>query len=512
MKKLFLMMSVLLSTGLFCACSNDGDEEINGNGGIISCGDGDSSDEGSTKNFTETNMLYIQSDNGSTEKCLLDQPSCAYTFGGDLTEEDGSIRHIYNFVFWSLIQNSSPFYSVNLSFSSSKMTNFNDLKVGDYFDSSVITFYTVSDIPQNTTGTGYFAMVPPPLQSGQVLVVDKKTINNKSYITLSLQNLKIHSDQNDCDYTFNALVDFEIDPNCCTPDVDMEELLIPTDNLVFFMLDALNNEYQGRHTFFSDGSEKQECLIINSLQEFKDAYKGAWNLCSYVDFRHCTLVIGRTYGENGGVSLGDYDIVDNGDSYQLNLTLNNNVNPNYTYTPAVKNLYFWKIYPKMENKPVVFNRITQDVDIDPLGDESAYEKIRNRWYLSSYIDANGTSHHVDGDWGNERYSIEFKENGMVEGRIGENIFSCYYMLPYTPKIKPNDENNYRDDLTYGVINLWGWNVTENNDDDPLSKHFMRIFNATQFKLWSSNLLVLRLSEREVFGFMRENLKKDYGYK
>ena len=512
MKKVILMMSVLLSAGWFCACSSDGDEDFNGEGSFFSGGEG-SSDKESTKNPTETNVLYIQSENGYTETCLLDHPSCVYSFGGDLTEEDGSIRHIYNFFFWSLVQNSSPFYSVNISISSSKMTNFNDLKAGDYFDSSAISFYIVNDNPQNTTGTGYSALLPPPLLSGQVLVVDKKTIDKKSYITLSLQDLKIHSDQDDCDYTFNALVDFEVDPNCCTPEVNMEELLIPTDNLVFFMLDALNNEYQGRHTFFSDGLEEQECLIINSFQEFKEAYKGNWELCSYVDFRHCTLMIGRTYGENGGVSLDGYELTDNGDTYQLNLTLNNNVNPNYTYSPNRVNLYFWKIYPKTENKPVVFNRVTQDVNLDPIGEDSAYDKMRNRWLLSCYVDTNNTLYQVDNhEWGSERYTIEFKENGIVEGRIGENTFSGYYMLPYTPKIEPNEENNYRDDLTYGVINLWGWNVTEANDDDPLSKQFMRIFNATQFKLWSSDLLVLRLSEREVFGFMRENIKQNYGYK
>ena len=189
------------------------------------------------------------------------------------------------------------------------------------------------------------------------------------------------------------------------------------------------------------------------------------------------------------------------------------MNPNYTYSPNRVNLYFWKIYPKMENKPVVFNRVTQDVNLDPIGEDSAYDKMRNRWLLNCYVDTNYTLYQVDDhEWGSERYTIEFKENGIVEGRIGENTFSGYYMLPYTPKIEPNEENNYRDDLTYGVINLWGWNVTEANDDDPLSKQFMRIFNATQFKLWSSDLLVLRLSEREVFGFMRENIKQNYGYK
>ena len=136
-------MSVLLSAGWFCACSSDGDEDFNGEGSFFSGGEG-SSDKESTKNPTETNVLYIQSENGYTETCLLDHPSCVYSFGGDLTEEDGSIRHIYNFFFWSLVQNSSPFYSVNISISSSKMTNFNDLKAGDYFDSSAISFYIVN--------------------------------------------------------------------------------------------------------------------------------------------------------------------------------------------------------------------------------------------------------------------------------------------------------------------------------------------------------------------------------
>jgi hypothetical protein len=163
----------------------------------------------------------------------------------------------------------------------------------------------------------------------------------------------------------------------------------------------------------------------------------------------------------------------------------------------------------MENKPVVFNRIKQDVDFDSLGEQSAYAKMRYRWLLTGYTDANNHFHRVS-DWGDERYSIEFKENGKVEGRIGGNDFSCYYMLPFTPKIEPNDENNYRDDLTYGVINLWDWNVTEINDNDSLTKQFKRIFNATQFKLWSSDRLVLTISDRECYSFVRENLKNDYG--
>ena len=510
------MMSVLLSAGLFCACSNDGDGEdnINGKGNIINGGEGiEPRDE-----IADMNVLYIQSDNGDAESCKLEQPKCG-TFSPDVKYPDysnNSYREVYPLSLVARIKNSSIFYDYHQPYAylriyieSTEMININGLNVGDTFGSSDIRFDVGKYICE--VNDAYNSLPAYRAKSGQIQVVNRKTgIDGKRYLTLSLQDIKIsNSYGGEWAYTFNATVDYEI---CEYKPVepDMEELKTPTDGLVFFMLDALyKNETQGRQTFFGEGSEKQECLIINSIQELREAYKGDWNTLIDIPFNYCTLVIGRTYGEHGGITIGDFDLVDNGDSYQLNLTLNNNVNPNYAYTDAVKDLYFWKLIPKMENKPVVFNRITQDVDIDPLGEETAYTKMRTRWFLDSYIDANGTSHQVANDWGNERYFIEFKENGRAEGRIGENTFSCYYMLPYTPKIEPNYENGYRDDLTYGVINLWGLNVTEANDDDPISQQFMRIFNSTQFKLWSADRLVLRLSENEVFGFMSENLKKAY---
>ena len=500
------MMSVLLSAGLFCACSKDGEEGLNE--GSVEAYEG--LKEGQSFALGDMNILHIQKENGPTETNWLYQPYCGISSSVWMDGDE-----IYPIVFSAEIRNSTHFNVLQFDLNSTRIKSIEDLKVGDTFGD---IHFPSSEIVIKTWESGSVSgLIPHESKggalSGQIHVVDKKTGDDgKSHLIMSLKDVKFH--QEDGFYILNAVIDFEICVGGVYPnppqEIDMEELLIPTDGLVFFMLDALyKNETQGRQTFFGEGSEKQECLIINSIQELREAYKGDWNTLIDIPFNYCTLVIGRTYGEHGGITIGDFDLVDNGDTYQLNLTLNNNVNPNYAYTDAVKDLYFWKLIPKIENKPVVFNRITQDVDIDPLGEETAYTKMRTRWFLNSYIDANGTLHQVANDWGNERYFIEFKENGRAEGRIGENTFSCYYMLPYTPKIEPNYENDYRDDLTYGVINLWGLNVTEANDDNPISQQFMRIFNSTQFKLWSADRLVLRLSENEVFGFMSENLKKAY---
>ena len=98
----------------------------------------------------------------------------------------------------------------------------------------------------------------------------------------------------------------------------------------------------------------------------------------------------------------------------------------------------------------------------------------------------------------------------MEGSIGENEYSGNYTMPYACKMCAAGDN--RDaDIYYGIFNLWDWNITENEDNEPLSQDFMRIFNATEFKLWSTNFLTIRISEKEYFAFFRENLKADYGF-
>ena len=499
MKKILLLTGVLLSLGLFCACSNDYDDDVTDSG---------------LWRFWDTrsivgSVLEIQAENGETETCRIPQSYCGRV-GWLVTvcEPNGSNHNVYPIVFTAVIENSSLFNVMQIDYESINPINVEDLKVGTTFKSSELHFRAWQE---ESVNKGIKWQNSPGATGGQVQVVDKRTAEDgKSYITLSFQDLKLNGGESCClerDYIFNGTIDFVICENGLYPNgggIDMESMLMPSDELTFFMMDALHsNESQGRRTFFSAGPEKQECLIINSEEELRAAYKGDKELPqTNINFQYCTLVIGRTYGESGAVSLGGYELKDNGDAYQLDVTLNNNTNPNYAYIAAFVDLYFWKLYPKMEKKPVVFNRIRQDVNLDPLGDESAYARIRNRWILEGYSDADGQYHRVGDGWlGDPQYSIEFMENGRVEGRINDtNDFSCSYMIPYVAK-----RDYYNDGVDHGVIELWNWNVTEVVDDDPVSQQFMRLPDATQFKMASSFSLAIFVSPKEWFLFRREGM-------
>lgn len=530
MRKLTIMMSVLLSVVLFSACSKDDNDEENVNGsygfssGLMS--------ECYAPSFShgDINVLFIQDENGKIDTCGLYQPYCGTTGPITTTGGDNTTFEDYPMVFSAGMWYSHNFDELQLGIENRDNRRIEDLKVGDSFSTSpfdpnnkiyikvwwedILTL----DLPYQNLGGAL---------NGRIEVIDKKIADEgailstaiDSYITLSFQDLEFYAydkDNNKHNYTVNGLVEFRICEDGLYPkpqesSFDMETAVIPSDDLISFMMNALyKNESEGRKTFFSQAAEEEKCLIINSVSELREAYHGDMEIPSLgIDFDHCSLVIGRTYGEHGGISLGDYEFVDNGDSYQLNLTLNNNVNPDYCYTAAFVDLYFWKICPKMENKSVVFNRIRKDVNIDPMQE---YSLIRKRWFLQSYSDADGTLRMFDNKgWGDERYSIEFKENGRVEGVINTNDFSGYYMLPHMMTID-GKRDGYNGDLHYGLINLMNINVTEVADDEPLSKAFMHIFDATEIKVWSEDIMTIKNSDGEIFGFFRENIKEIYGYK
>ena len=51
-----------------------------------------------------------------------------------------------------------------------------------------------------------------------------------------------------------------------------------------------------------------------------------------------------------------------------------------------------------------------------------------------------------------------------------------------------------------LFNLSDWNVTKVADDDPVSQQFMRISEATQFRLVSTDFLAIYVSSKEYFSF------------
>ena len=534
MKKYFLWMVtailVMMAGTMMTSCNKDGENDTadfsKGQYGYLSAG-GDNGGDNTTPSVPSlvASTLQIQSENGDIDSCWIYPAYCGKTDPITNSGTDNNAYTVYPMLFTAVIRESSLFNALEFDIWSKENINIEDLKVGDIFDGNTMDGNGIHLIAWQESAVD--AIIPrqnmPGTLGGKIEVIDKKTVESGySFITLSLQDIKFSSydkEQNQCYYTLNGKIEFEICENGVYPtptqtpptNVDMESLLEPSDQLISFMMDALyKNESQGRNTFFSEKAEEEKLLIINSVEEFRKVYKGDKDISPiihFVNFNYCSLVIGRTYGEDSSVSLGDFDLTDNGDTYQLDVTLNRNVNPNYGYYAALVDLYFWKIYPKMEQKPVVFNRIRQDVNIDPL---EAYAPIRERWLLESYSDADGTLHQVSKDWGDERYSIEFKEGGTVEGRINLNEYNGYYTVPYMCTYN-GKRDGYTGDLHYGLINLCNLNVTKVNDDEPLSNEFMRIFNATEFKLWSSNFLTIKISEKEYFAFFRENLKENYGY-
>lgn len=525
MKKVFFVIgaAMMLAIGLN-SCSNDAGDEIivDSDGNIIT---NYNASEVPSFDPSDVNKMRVTWSSGYTDTCWLYRPYCGL-YDNPLYVSDNHLK--YPMVFTAVVKNSNLFELLQFDICSMSPTRFENLRVGDTF---VNIPYGPGDIYMKAWGGFLYSEVPSevngvyPWESkggslgGVIQVVDKKTSGDgKTRITLSLQDLKFYDYdkelKNQIHFKLNGLIEFEVLTDGIYPlnqpkEPTMEELTTPNDGLLFFMMDALNDEYQGRHVLFSEGTEAQECLIINSEKELQEVYKGDWKTRLPVPFESCTLVIGHSYGEDGGVTVDDFDLIDKGDTYQLNLTLNDNVNTNYAYSPDYVDLYFWKLIPKVENKPVIFNRITQEASSDPLGTDTPYFKIRNRWLLESYTDAEGNLHQV-GEWGDENYFIEFKEDGSAEGRIGANTFSCNYTLPYTLKLT-NEENSNQKDLHYGVFNLWDWKATGVDEEDPISKVFMRINEADQFKLWSTRFLVLRISDKEVLSFFREGVKKDYGY-
>ena len=504
MKKnvLFMMTAMLLmmASTVMTACSNDDDE-------------GKTNRKGNIATFTrgEMNVLEISEDGSSNTKeiCWIDNPICG--LDGPVTVTNGANETFvdHEMKFTATIKNSLHFTGLHLGIENRENRNIEDMNVGESF--TTFHFNPHNKLSFSIWGETYSSS--HGAWSGGIEVVGKETDSNGvTYIMIKLQDLETCAyDERDNLHTYflNGVIEFRICENGLYPQpedngTDLESMRMPSEELNFFMMDALHSsETQGRRTFFSEGPEEQECLIINSEEEFRQAYKGDKELPNTgINFDYCTLVIGRTYGEHGGISYGGHELIDNGDSYQLNVTLNNNVNPDYYYTAAFTDIYFWNIYLKMEKKPVVFNRIRQDVTIDPLFDVN--NRIHGRWILEGYSDgdersAHGGYHRVGDNYsGDKRFYIEFKQDGSMEGRINDtNDFSGNYLIPFVGK-----RAYYEDAVDNGVINLSNWNVTEVADDDPVSQKMTQIPNATQFKMLMTYNLTLFISPKEYLSFRR----------
>ncbi len=188
-KKFCIIMGVLISLGLFSACSND-DEEINALQGV--------------------NVLLIQSDNGKTSTGMMygsnevyNPPHCY--LGKEIRYNGGDPLTIYHMSFGANIKGSDVFNLLKISLESKQPMSFYDLKEGDTFDSSQFR----ASAAYTPTWEEYILRMATAL-SGKVTVVGMKNEGDKSYMVLRLVDLRFDAIDSSCVYTVNGVVEYEV--------------------------------------------------------------------------------------------------------------------------------------------------------------------------------------------------------------------------------------------------------------------------------------------------------------
>ena len=128
--------------------------------------------------------------------------------------------------------------------------------------------------------------------------------------------------------------------------------------------DGYGNKY---YTFFDYDEEKgntsyfeDKCIVINSMQEFQQAYHGTETLPD-IDFTNNTLLICKTScADTSSEKLGEVSLNDQGSQYVLLYKiLKYNVCDSMCESAPI---YYWRLCPKLQNKPVVMMRININVD------------------------------------------------------------------------------------------------------------------------------------------------------
>lgn len=152
---------------------------------------------------TKTNVLQIESENYSGT-LLADNPHC-YNEKELRYERDGSSHMLYHLRFGYGIKESSIFDGIEINIESRSELKFSDLKVGDIFDSGQVHVYAsytptwMEAIPKYATTL-----------SGQLEVVDKKTVDGEEFITLGFRDFKFDSIDKTCLYTVNGTIDYKV--------------------------------------------------------------------------------------------------------------------------------------------------------------------------------------------------------------------------------------------------------------------------------------------------------------
>jgi len=98
--------------------------------------------------------------------------------------------------------------------------------------------------------------------------------------------------------------------------------------------------------FTTLGVNEDICLMINTMEEFRDAYEGTGDLPE-IDFDNYTLIIGANWAARTGVYISNPKFIES-----CTLTFYAEFRRlDDGHFPTMCHLYHWGIYPKLSNKP-----------------------------------------------------------------------------------------------------------------------------------------------------------------
>ena len=94
-----------------------------------------------------------------------------------------------------------------------------------------------------------------------------------------------------------------------------------------------------------------ECILINSMYEFKNNFSCSSDMLPAIDFKSYTLIVGMYPMQSSGCSVDEQTITIGAKKIELNLKVKR---PEYALA-VICPLYYWGIYPKFQNKSISVN-------------------------------------------------------------------------------------------------------------------------------------------------------------
>ena len=134
--------------------------------------------------------------------------------------------------------------------------------------------------------------------------------------------------------------------------------------------------------------------------------------------------------------------------------------------------------------------------------DNAADMLKYKWILSGYIDEDGNHHQVGEGWGDERFTVSFKDGGILDSRVGNNS----YKATYQTHVKGAHLTS-GDGLAYtGTILLSDASMTEVYESDPVAIYFGKHIGTIAYFDVNSYYLRLVTSNGVSFSFRESTLK------